>query len=64
MSLLNLDKKILDMVLKVIDSKFGNIKIGGVTIDKITDLFESQNSKIKDLEREIEAIKSYIKDLK
>ena len=64
MSLLNLDKKILDMVLKVIDSKFGNIKIGGVTIDKITDLFESQNSKIKDLEREIEAIKSYIKDIK
>ena len=64
MSLLNLDKKILDMVLKVIDSKFGNIKIGGVKIDKITDLFESQNSKIKDLEREIEAIKSYIKDIK
>ena len=33
-------------------------------IDKLTDIFQEQDNKIKDLEREIEAIKSYLKDIK
>ena len=62
MGLLNLDKKIIKLVLSVIDKKLGKLKIAGIPIDKITDVFQGQENKIKDLEREIEAIKSILKE--
>ena len=62
MGLLNIDKKIVKLVLGVIDKKLGKIKIGGVSIDKITDIFQGQDNKIQELEREIEAIKSILKE--
>ena len=62
MGLLNLDKKIIKLVLSVIDKKLGKLKIAGIPIDKITDVFQGQENKIKELEREIEAIKSILKE--
>ena len=62
MGLLNLDKKVIKLVLSVIDKKLGKIKIAGIPIDKITDIFQGQDNKIKELEREIEAIKSILKE--
>ena len=62
MGLLNLDKKVIKLVLSVIDKKLGKLKIAGIPIDKITDVFQGQENKIKELEREIEAIKSILKE--
>ena len=57
---LGFEKKIAKIVMKVIDKTLGK---KFPIIDKITDIFQEQDSKIKDLEREIEAIKSYLKDI-
>ena len=62
MGLLNLDKKVIKLVLDIVDKKLGKLKIAGIPIDKITDVFQGQENKIKDLEREIEAIKSILKE--
>ena len=59
---LGFEKKIVGIVLNVIDKKLGKIKIGGVTIDKITDIFQGQDGKIRDLELKIEALEHYLKD--
>ena len=61
MSLLNLDKKIQDAILNFIDKKFGDIKIGGITIDKLTDVFQSQENKIRDLELRLDALEHFLK---
>jgi hypothetical protein len=56
-------KKILEIVLEAIDNTIGK---KFPMIDKLTDLFQEQKlleNKVKDLELEIEAIKSYLKDL-
>ena len=56
---LGLDKKIAKIVMQIIDKTIGK---KFPMIDKLTDIFQEQDNKIKDLEREIEAIKSYLKD--
>ncbi len=56
-------KKILEIVLESIDNTIGK---KFPMIDKLTDLFQEQKvleNKVRDLELEIEAIKSYLKDL-
>ena len=56
-------KKILEIVLEAIDNTIGK---KFPMIDKLTDLFQEQQvleNKVRDLELEIEAIKSYLKDL-
>ena len=58
---LGFEKKIAKIVLNVIDATIGK---KFPMIDKLTDIFQEQDNKIKDLEREIEAIKSYLKDIK
>ena len=58
---LGLDKKIAKIVMQIIDNTIGK---KFPMIDKLTDIFQEQDNKIKDLEREIEAIKSYLKDIK
>ena len=60
---LGFKRQIAKWVLEAVDKKFGKIKIGGISVDKITDIFQGQDNKIKELEREIEAIKSYLKDI-
>ena len=58
---LGFEKKITKIVLKIIDNTIGK---KFPIIDKLTDIFQEQDNKIQDLEREIEAIKSYLKDIK
>ena len=58
---LGFEKKITKIVLNIIDATIGK---KFPMIDKLTDIFQEQDNKIKDLEREIEAIKSYLKDIK
>ena len=58
---LGFEKKITKIVLKIIDNTIGK---KFPIIDRLTDIFQEQDNKIKDLEREIEAIKSYLKDIK
>ena len=56
-------KKILEIVLESIDNTIGK---KFPMIDKLTDLFQEQKvleNKVRDLELEIEAIKSYLKDI-
>ena len=62
MGLLNLDKKLIKLVLGVVDKKLGKIKIGGLTIDKITDVFQGQDNKIRDLELRLDALEHFLKD--
>ena len=57
--MLGLEKKIAGIVMQVIDKTIGK---KFPIVDKITDMFQERDNKIKDLEREIEAIKSYLKD--
>ena len=45
--------------MKVIDKTLGK---KFPIIDEITDIFQEQDNKIKDLEREISAIKEYMKE--
>ena len=58
---LSFRKKIVEIVLDVVDKTLGK---KFPIIDKATDLFQSHDNKIKDLEQEIEAIKTYLKDSK
>ena len=60
--ILGLDKRIVKLVLGIVDKKLGKFKIGGVTIDKITDVFQGQDSKIKSLELRLDALEHYLKD--
>ena len=57
--ILGLDKKIGKIVMKIIDETIGK---RFPIIDKITDIFQEQDNKVKELEREIEAIKSILKE--
>lgn len=57
--ILGLDKKISKAVLRIIDETIGK---KFPIIDKITDMFQEQDNKIKELEREIEAIKFILKE--
>ena len=57
--ILGLDKKIGKIVMKIIDETIGK---RFPIIDKITDIFQEQDNKFKDIEREIEAIKSILKE--
>ena len=56
---LGLKKKIQDIALKVIDDTIGK---KFPIIDEITDVFQEQDKRFKDIEREIEAIKSILKE--
>ena len=58
--MLGLDKKIAKIAMQIIDKTIGK---KFPIIDKLTDIFQEQDNKIKDLEREIEAIKTYLKDI-
>ena len=59
---LNFKKQIAKWVLEAVDKKFGNIKIGGVKIDSITDIFQGQDNKIRDLEIRLDALEHFLKD--
>ena len=59
---LGFEKKIVAIVLNVIDKKLGKIKIGGIPIDKITDVFQGQDNKIRDLELRIDALEHFLKE--
>ena len=59
---LGFEKKIVAIVLNVIDKKLGKINIGGIAIDKITDVFQGQDNKIRDLELKVEALEHFIKE--
>ena len=52
--------KISKWVLEAVDKRFGKIKIGGLTIDKITDVFQGQDSKIRDLEIRMDALEHFL----
>ena len=56
---LGFTKKIQDIVLKIIDDTIGK---KFPIIDEITDVFQEQDKRFKELEREIGAIKSYLKE--
>ena len=56
---LGFDKKIAKIVLNVIDKTIGK-KIPA--IDKLTDLFQGQDNKIRDLELRLDALEHYLKD--
>ena len=60
--ILGLDKRIVKLVLGIVDKKLGKLKIGGVTIDKITDVFQGQDSKIKSLEIRLDALEYFLKE--
>ena len=59
---LGFDKKIAKIVLNVIDKKLGKMKIGGITIDSMTDVFQGQDSKIRDLELRLDALEHFLKE--
>ena len=59
---LGFEKKIAAIVLNVIDKKLGKIKIGGIPIDKITDVFQGQDNKLKDMELRLDALEHFLKD--
>ena len=56
---LGFEKKITKIVLKLIDKTLGK---RFPIIDEITDVFQEQDKRFKEIEREIEAIKSILKD--
>ena len=56
---LGFEKKITKIVLKLIDKTLGK---KFPIIDEITDVFQEQDKRFKEIEREIEAIKSILKD--
>ena len=58
---LDFKKKIIKIVLEVIDKTIGK---KFPIIDKATDLFQAQDNKIKKLEQEIEEIKKQLQDNK
>ena len=56
---LGLKKKIQDIALKVIDDTIGK---KFPIIDEITDVFQEQDKRFKEIEMEISAIKSILKE--
>ena len=56
---LGFEKKITKIVLKLIDKTLGK---RFPIIDEITDIFQEQDKRFKEIEREVEAIKSILKD--
>ena len=56
-----LRNKIQDIVLKVIDDTIGK---KFPIIDEITDVFQEQDKRFKEIERDISAIKSILKEQK
>ena len=56
---LGFEKKIAKIVMNVIDQTIGK---RFPIIDEITDVFQEQDKRFKEMEREIEAIKSILKD--
>ena len=58
---LGFEKKIAKIVLDLIDKTLGK---KFPMIDKLTDLFQAQDNKIKKLEQEIEEIKKQLQDNK
>ena len=56
---LGFEKKISKIVLKLIDKTIGK---RFPIIDEITDVFQEQDKRFKDIEREISAIKQYMKE--
>ena len=53
------EKKIAKIVMKVIDNTIGK---KFPIIDEITDVFQEQDKRFKDIEMEITAIKQYMKE--
>ena len=58
---LGFEKKIVKMVLDLIDKTIGK---KFPIIDKATDLFQQQDSKIRDLELRMDALEHFLKDNK
>ena len=58
---MGLKKKVQEIVLKVIDDTVGK---KFPIIDEITDVFQEQDKRFKEIEREISAIKSILKEQK
>ena len=56
---LGFEKKVSKIVLKLIDKTLGK---RFPIIDEITDVFQEQDKRFKDIEMEISAIKQYIKE--
>ena len=56
---LGFEKKISKIVLKIIDKTLGK---RFPIIDEITDIFQEQDKRFKEIEREISAIKEYMKE--
>ena len=54
-----LQDKIKSMVLNLIDEKLGK---RFPIIDEITDVFQEQENRFKEIERELSALKQYIKE--
>ena len=55
----SLAEKIKQIALKAIDEKLGK---RFPIIDEITDVFQEQENRFKDLERKIDALEKYIKE--
>ena len=58
---LGFEKKIAKIVLDLIDKTIGT---KFPMIDKLTDLFQEQDSKIRDLELRLDALEHFLKDNK
>ena len=59
---LGFEKKIVAVILNIVDKKLGKLKIAGVPIDKITDVFQGQDNKIRDLELRLDALEHFLKE--
>ena len=66
---LGFEKKIVAVILNIVDKKFGKLMVAGVPIDKLTDVFQSQSNKIKeqdnkirDLELRLDALEYFLKE--
>ena len=59
---LNFKKQIAKWVLEAVDKKFGKIKIGGLSVDSLTDIFQGQDNKIRDLELRLDALEHFLKE--
>ena len=59
--MLGLNKKIANIVMQILDSTLGK---KFPIIDKATVIFQAQDNKIKDLERRVDALESYLKENK
>ena len=55
----SLQDKIKNMVLNLIDEKLGK---RFPIIDEITDVFQEQENRFKEIERELSALKQYVKE--